>query len=179
MPKKTPHQFRVALLVETSTKIGRDLLQGIRNYEHEQEGWNLSLQPGGLEQTLPDPRVWKGTGIIARSTNPGLFSAILKTGLPTIFFTLSDRQRKMAARPHIREVFVDAGVLSPLAADHLIESGLRHFAFVGNELNPDLVAAPTGRVRRASEIAEQVFLPRLSRRPPRWPTRTGGSSAGA
>ena len=150
MPKKPFHQFRVALLVETSTKIGRDLLQGIRNYEHEQDGWNLSLQPGGLEQNLPDPRVWKGTGIIARATNPSLFSSVLKTGLPTVFFTLSDRQRRMAARPHVREVFVDARVLSPLAADHLIESGLRHFAFVGNELNP------TWSQRRQLAFAERL-----------------------
>jgi len=129
--------FRVALLVETSTKIGRDLLEGIRNYAREHESWNLDLQSSGLDRLLPEAETWKCSGFISRAANPGVVAAILKTKLPTVFFTLSDRQRKTISRPNVLEVFVDAGTVGQLAANHLRERGLRNFAFVGHALNPD------------------------------------------
>ena len=137
MKQNSTHSFRIALLVETSSKIGRDLLQGIQRFSHEHNNWNLDLQPGGLNQVLPDPRTWRGTGFVARAFSPSLFKKILKTRLPTVFFTLSDQQRKVVAGRAIMEVLVDAQSVGELAARHLRERGLQHFAFVGPPDNPD------------------------------------------
>ena len=113
------------------------MLQGVRDYAHEHGAWNLDLQPGGLNQVLPQTKTWKGHGIISRAAKPGLFTAILKTGLPTVFFTLSDRQRNATSRSDILEVFVDADSVGQSAADHLLGRGFRHFAFVGHAQDTD------------------------------------------
>jgi len=137
MKRTSTPPFRVALLVETSTKIGRDLLQGIQSYARETGLWNLDLQPGGLNQVLPNPKTWKGTGIVSRAANPGTVAAILKTRLPAVFFTLSSWQRKALAGREMLEVLVDADSVSQLAANHLLERGLRNLAFVGHARNPE------------------------------------------
>ncbi len=134
---KPSRPLRIALLVETSTKIGRDFLLGVQNYAHRNGSWSLDLQPGGLNQVLPHADTWKGAGIIARAASPSLFSAILKTKLPTVFFTLSERQRRAAADREIIEVFVEADTIGRLAADHLKDRGLTCFGFVGHTRDPD------------------------------------------
>lgn len=135
--------YRVALFIETSTKIGRDLLLGIRNFARERgnwtlELWNLELQPGqaSINQTIPDPATWNGSGVISRAPT-GQFKAILDANVPTVFFTLSNKQRAAIDRKDVLEVFVDANPVAEMATEHLWQRGLRNFAFVGSPNNPD------------------------------------------
>ena len=56
---------RVAILMETSLEVSRNMLRGIIRYIREHETWTLDLTPGGIaDQRLPDN--WNGNGIIAR-----------------------------------------------------------------------------------------------------------------
>jgi LacI family transcriptional regulator len=75
---------------------------------------------------------WGGTGIIARIENAKIARAILGTGLPVIGLDLSEEQMA-AGSPlaRISEIASDSAGAALRAAEHLIERGFRHYAFVG------------------------------------------------
>ncbi|XHR27922.1 MAG: XylR family transcriptional regulator [Chthoniobacteraceae bacterium] len=128
-----PHaKFHVALLLETSREVGRGLLRGVRRYARLHGPWGLHVMPGDLIQTLPTMRAWGGTGIIARVPTDSVARAILRTGLPVIAGPLSDRQlapsSPLSGCPEIR---ANGEAIGRLAAEHLMDRGLAHFAFVG------------------------------------------------
>jgi LacI family transcriptional regulator len=125
-------ELRVALLIETSREFGRGLLRGIQAYEQRHGPWGLHVMPGDLTQILPAMRVWQGTGIIARVTTRPLERAIRISGLPFIGVSLTQPQvapgGPLAGASHLRTA--DESI-ARLAAEHLLERGLRQFAFVG------------------------------------------------
>lgn len=128
-----PHaKFHVALLLETSREVGRGLLRGVRRYARLHGPWGLHVMPGDVVQTLPMMRSWGGTGIIARIPNATVARAILKTGLPVIGGPLSDRQLAPSSPlAGLSEIRADGEAIGRMAAEHLLDRGLRHFAFVG------------------------------------------------
>ena len=131
---KTAHlaKFHVALLLETSREVGRGLLRGIQRYARLHGPWGLHIMPGDLVQTLPTMRAWGGTGIIARIATPRIARAILKTGLPVIAGPLSASQLAPSnPLSKLSEIRADGEAIGQMAAEHLLQRGLRHFAFVG------------------------------------------------
>lgn len=126
------HPPRVALLVETSLGYGRRFLRGVVRYARLHGPWSFYINPADLRQWLPRMEEWGGTGIIARLATPQVERAVLATGLPTIALDLTARQLA-AGRPTsvIHEVRPDSLAAGRLAAEHLIDRGLRSFAFVG------------------------------------------------
>jgi len=127
-----PARFHVALLLETSREVGRGLLRGVRRYAQLHGPWGLHIMPGDLVQTLPTMRAWGGTGIIARIATPRIARAILKTGLPVIAGPLSASQLAPSnPLSKLSEIRANGEAVGAMAAEHLLERGLRHFAFVG------------------------------------------------
>ncbi len=123
---------RVALLVETSLGYGRALLRGVVRYARLHGPWAFYLQPGGLSQPLPKMEEWGGTGIIARIETPEIAEAVLATRLPVIALDLNQEQLAPQNRlSRLSEVCPDSRKVGELAAEHLMERGFRHFAFVG------------------------------------------------
>lgn len=123
---------RVALLVETSLGYGRRFLRGVIRYARLQGAWGLYINPADLRQLLPRMEEWGGTGIIARLETPEVERAVLATGLPTIALDLTARQlRAGSPTATMHEVRPDSHAAGRLAAEHLLERGLRSFAFVG------------------------------------------------
>ena len=122
---------RVALLVETSRKVGRDILRGVVRYERLHGPWGLHVMPGDLDQTLPAVRAWGGTGIIARISSPEIAGAILKSGLPTIAVDLGQAQL-LSDNPlsRLSELYVNSEAVGRMAAEHLLERQLLYCAFV-------------------------------------------------
>lgn len=132
MQPQSPTRFHVALLLETSREVGRGLLRGVMRYSRLHGPWGLHIMPGDLVQSLPTMRAWGGTGIIARVPTPRIARAILKTGLPVIVGPLSDRQLAPSnPLSKLSEIRGNGEAIGKMAADHLLERGLRHFAFVG------------------------------------------------
>jgi len=123
---------KVALLVETSLGYGRGFLRGVVRYARLHGPWAFYITPGDLRQVLPKMEEWGGTGIIARIETPQVAKAVLSSGLPVIAMDLS-RQQLLPDNPLSRlpEVCPDSHGAGRLAADHLMERGFRHFAFVG------------------------------------------------
>jgi len=121
---------QVALLLETSTEYGRGLLRGIVRYSRLHGPWSLYVAPGHLEQALPKARSWSGTGIIARMHSPEMAKQIRATGLPFVA-SLLDEFRPPRRGDKFGEIRTNSAGIAQMAAAHLVERSLRHFAFCG------------------------------------------------
>jgi len=118
-----PH---VALLIETSLASGRDILGGIARYVREHRPWSLYHEPHALEDAAPRwLRRWRGDGIIARIQTPRMARIIAASGIPTV-----DVLGVVPGLP-FPLVHVDNVAIARVAAEHLVERGLRHMGYLG------------------------------------------------
>jgi LacI family transcriptional regulator len=142
----------VALLIETTRASGRNILQGVIRYAHEQTSWITYFEPHGLGD--PPPRWlshWRGDGILARIATPALSAAIHRTGLPAIDLRATLKERRFF------QVLNNNARLAQLAFTHLKERGLRHFAFCG--LSPGLHHYQDQRRHEFQRLVEQSGFP--------------------
>jgi len=120
---------RVALLVETQTGVGRDLLRGIARYARESGPWALRHEPRfqqfleGWEPTWLDS--WHGSGIIGRFETDSMIKAVRHAAAPAV-----DVLGVRDDRP-FPQVIPDDVAIGQLAADHLLGRGFRHCAYIG------------------------------------------------
>ena len=123
---------RVALLIETARGYGRDVLRGVVRYARLHGPWSFYLTPGDFKQAVPKIKQWGGTGIIARIETPEIGKALLATKLPLVALDLSQSQLKPGS-PFRRcsELSSDSRRAAQLAAEHLLDRGFQHYAFVG------------------------------------------------
>jgi LacI family transcriptional regulator len=144
---------KVALLVETSRGFGRDFLLGMARYSRLHGPWSFHITPGDYKQVVPKMKQWGGTGIIARIADHRIAKAIVNANVPTIAIGLTDDQMS-PDNPLSRfsEISSDPVEVSRLAAEHLLERRLTHFAYVGSD------------DRGWSRRREKAFLEYLSER---------------
>lgn len=117
---------KVALLVEWSRAYGRGVLRGIAAYAKAHESWKIYQTERSLGDAAPGwLRGWSGDGIIARIENDELLEQILPMNLPTV--DLFER----GGAGCFPAVITDNRAIAYLAAEHLIDSGLEHFAYCG------------------------------------------------
>ena len=127
--KKVP---RVALLMETSRGYGRELLRGIAEYVRLHGPWDLIVSPGDFLQKVPDLKAWGATGVICRIENEQIARQIFHAGLPTIALDIyQNKMIEMLEDIEVSEIVSDSKGAAEMAAEHLIEQGLKNFAFVG------------------------------------------------
>lgn len=116
----------VLLIVETAMAFGRGVLEGISRYLTENPKWSVQLD---LRELLVTPpawlRRWDGDGIITRSTTPEMADIILKWGIPTVNLT------DIYGDQGIPAIWNDHRAIGQMAAEHLIQRGLKNFAFCG------------------------------------------------
>ncbi len=118
---------QVALLIETSNAYARELLRGIMAYMHTNDLWALRLAERGRgEVSRTELAEWEGHGVIARIENPRVAEVVRSWGRPAVDVS--------AARllPDLPWVETDDAAISKLAANHLLERGLRHFGYCGD-----------------------------------------------
>lgn len=121
---KTPH---IALLVETSREYARGLLRGIAQYHHEHGPWSIYLAPHGLDEPPPSwLKDWHGDGILCRINSKRMADAILATRLPAV-----DLRGAVPNTP-VPFVGLDNRPIAQLGFDHLVQCGLKNFAFCGS-----------------------------------------------
>lgn len=116
----------VALLIETSNAYCRELLRGIRDYLGEHDDWAVHLTEHGRGGPAAWFAGWHGDGIIARIDTPAVEAEVRSKHLPVVNVSGS------LLAPEFPAVIADGAALSKLAAAHLLERGLRHFAFCGD-----------------------------------------------
>jgi LacI family transcriptional regulator len=123
---------KVALLIETARGYGRGLLRGIMRYARLHGPWAFYVTPGDLRQVLPAMEHWGATGIIARIETRSTAQRILATGLPLIALDLSQEQlARTNPLSQVCEICPDSHKAGRMAAEHLLQRGLRQFAFAG------------------------------------------------
>tara|TARA_R110002049_G_scaffold2750_2_gene21490 strand:- start:284074 stop:285228 length:1155 start_codon:yes stop_codon:yes gene_type:complete len=121
-----PAKRQVALIIETSTIYGRDLLAGMVRFRRTHRNWSVFLEQRDL-RTAPPAWLshWKGHGIISRATTKQLAEAVAATGVPLV--ELTDRGRDLG----FTHVWSDDAQIARLAVDHLSERGFKSLGFCG------------------------------------------------
>lgn len=115
---------RVAILVDTSTTWGREVIAGVHRYSREQAGWHLFVEPRGVEQRRWLPQDWKGDGVIARVGFVDLAKRLRGLKLPVV--NVSGITLPRVGFPR---VVSDQVAAAKLAAEHLLARGFRNFAY--------------------------------------------------
>ena len=117
----------MALLIETSNHYSRELLHGIRSYLKQHGDWALHLTEHGRGATAPTwLSRWRGQGILARIENRGIEQAVAAAGVPVVNLSASGCGLDYPG------VITSSQGVGHLAAEHLVERGLQHFAFCGD-----------------------------------------------
>lgn len=112
----------VALLIETSRTYGRDLLDGVRRYMDRHARWSVYAELRSLDSPAPPWLAdWKGDGILARSSSQEMLDTIRDLNVPSV------ELRATRLKHTFPFVGVDNTALGQLAAEHLLDKGLRHF----------------------------------------------------
>lgn len=128
---------QVAILLESSHEISRGMLRGILDYVRLCGPWALHIESGGSsDQKMPDLRVWRGSGIIARIPNAQVASDIVAAKLPTVLVDPTDTYLD-PAHPLSRccRVSCNSAAVARQAADYYLANDFRNFAFVGEPSN--------------------------------------------
>lgn len=117
----------MALLVETSNAFSRELLHGVRDWMCTHGAWSIHLSEHGRgDQPPPWLGRWHGHGIIARIETQAIARAVSRAGVPVVNVSAS------GLAPRIPAVISDSAGIGRLAAEHLLERGLRHFGYCGD-----------------------------------------------
>ena len=138
---------RIALLFDASTAFNRDIMAGIAGYFGSTGAvWDLfveedfRLRLAGIEQ-------WQGDGIIADFNDPAVAPALARTRAPVVAvggsYACQDHYP-----PGIPYVATHNSKLIELAYQHLIDTGLRHFA---------MFSLPEGVENRWAQEREAAF----------------------
>ena len=125
---------QVAVLPESSRGISRAMFQGILNYVRVYGPWSLNIVAGGAnDQKVPDTRIWRGNGIIARVPNDEAAQAVVAAKLPAV---LINPAAPYLASSHPLSSFSriqsDSHAIGTLAAEHYLGLGFSVFAFIGS-----------------------------------------------
>ena len=118
-----PH---VLLMIETAMAFGRGVLEGVSRYLIENPPWSVQLDLRELQIASPTwLRDWEGDGIITRFTTPELAEVIQHRGIPTVNLT------DIYGDQGLPSIWSDHEAIGRMAAEHLMQRGLQHFAFSG------------------------------------------------
>jgi LacI family transcriptional regulator len=124
-PKRDPDAPKqVAILVDTSTTWGRDVIAGIHRYSRETGGWQLFVEPRGVEQRRWLPTGWKGDGVIARIGFLDLAKKLKSLKLPVV-----NVSGITLPGVHFPRIVSDQVAAANLGAEHLLARGFRHFGY--------------------------------------------------
>jgi LacI family transcriptional regulator len=123
---------KVAVLIEASRAAGRGLLSGIIKYINANNNWACYREPpsytrlGGKKNLLKWLKSLHVDGIIAHDHYAREIESLINKKMPMVLASID--QKKYPFLPS----FADNGIVTgQLAAKHLLERGLRNFAYYG------------------------------------------------
>jgi LacI family transcriptional regulator len=102
------------------------MIRGIDNYALKQGDWHLRVEPRGRSEHLLLPKDWSGDGVIARISTPRMFQSLQSLGVPVV--NVSAIEIHGCDYPR---VISDYPAAAQLIAEHFLDRGFNHFAFVG------------------------------------------------
>jgi len=120
--------MRILLHIESSRASGRDLLKGIAGYSRLHGDVTFHWEPRGLQPTPLHLTSWKPDGIITRDPD---IREMMGYGVPLIVVG-----HRYTPVPGIVNIITDSASIGRMAAEHLLASGLKCFAFCGFQDKP-------------------------------------------
>ncbi len=115
---------KVALLVETSREFGRQLIIGVARYSRIHGPWTFYKESIDFKSTIPSLARWKPDGLIIRDSL--ITEELHKLKIPTIVALHCS-----SPQGHMPVIRTDSISIAEIASHHLIEKGLKNFAFCG------------------------------------------------
>lgn len=123
MPKQ------VAVVMSLNKPFDRQVVLGVTRFVQRQAAWSIYLEEAPAAK-IPDLKKWGGDGIIADLDDPGIAKAVVGLKIPVVGIgNLSDDDFR---RFGISIVHTDDAAVARMAAEHLLERGLIHFAYAGD-----------------------------------------------
>ena len=125
---------RVALVYPLAVPWMTMYVRGIMDYAQQHGGWSLTTSPpsligaGEVPLTLDELRGWPGHGVITAILNKKDVRAAHRLGIPVVNLAATLRGTE-----GIHRVMPDHYAMGRLAAEHLLERGLRRLAYYGIE----------------------------------------------
>ena len=120
--------FRVALLVETSSGYGRSVLAGVSRYVRTRHDWSIFFAEHELAAGLPAwVHNWQGQGVICRHTPKQLVDSLRDRTIPLVDLPGPVELHDCTT------IHADEVAIARLAAEHFLERGYKRFAFCGYE----------------------------------------------
>jgi len=123
---------KIALLIETSTSWGSGLIQGVADYIHANDDWQVLVAPWGRYERITLPTHWIGDGVIARVVYPELADQLVARNIATVNVSW---YRHSEGR--IPQCTVDETLVAGMAAEFFIDRGFRQFAYCGSSFRPN------------------------------------------
>jgi LacI family transcriptional regulator len=119
--------YEVALILNMNKNYDRRIAASISSYAHSAGDWRIYLEDE-LANRMPDFRHWRGHGVIAHTADKNVLRRISSLTVPVVGIGGAPLE---LVPPDMAYVCTDNVRTGELAAEHLLERGLRYFAYCG------------------------------------------------
>lgn len=118
----------VAVIYDAALPYDVQVVTGIAAYVKEVANWSIYIEQHALSrQRLPRRTHWRADGILADLDAPSVARQVRASGLPVVAF--GGGYGWYGTDWRIPYFLTDNGAVARLGASHLLDRGLRHFAF--------------------------------------------------
>ncbi len=146
----------MAILVDTSSSWGRDIIRGAARQVRVREGWRIEVEARGLSERLELRSGWTGDGVIARVSDAEMARELKRSRLPVVNVSAVHVPE---ARFH--RVATDVEAAGRMAAAYFLDRGFRHFGYlslIGLEYVSRQRRAFAGAVREAGYVCNELGI---------------------
>lgn len=145
---------KVAVILQLWQNFDRGILQGIASYVRERHDWSVFVEEVE-HQRIPDLKGWDGDGLIVNFDNTQVVRALSKVDKPIVAVGGGGGCHNPASG--IPYVATDDETIGRLAAEHLMDCGLKNFAFCGYPKNRTNVWMMNRKNGFSERLAEAGF----------------------
>ena len=143
----------VALLIRSDRYLDRSVARGVGDYMRDNEDWNLYVDTGNI-RSASDFQRWHADGIIAEFNTTWPVQVAKEFAVPLVGFGVPLRGEETLPYP---VVMSDHVAIGEMAAEHLINQGLRRFAYCGSHRVRDFYWSNLRRTGFERRLAEASF----------------------
>ncbi|HEX8915440.1 MAG TPA: substrate-binding domain-containing protein [Humisphaera sp.] len=115
------------MLLDTASSGGGRIVTGIADYARQHGRWLFHIEHRGPQEHPDVPAGWEGDGVIARVTSPAFAEQLRSHRLAVVNVS----RARVAGTESAQHVIPDDAAAGVLAAETLLATGARHFAYAG------------------------------------------------
>jgi len=115
---------RLGMIISPISDTDRGIMRGVVRYVQDHGGWEIETREAVPALPWGALARWKGDGLVAMVYWENQYRALLSKRVPAVNACARLNTRKLST------VFSDNSEIGRVAAEHLLEAGLRRFAFV-------------------------------------------------